>query len=103
MRFRRNSQNHAPKVRNVSFKGLEADIVIMLNVVQGQYPLIHPSEELYEIFGSTHADILSEEYRLFYVGMTRAKKALYFLTEEGRESDYIKNMHIEEYEVSIAK
>ena len=83
-----------------SSKGLEADIVIMLNVVQGEYPMIHPDEELYEIFGSTPKDILAEEQRVFYVGMTRARSELYFFTEEKRESEFIKEMQLQEYEVS---
>ena len=82
-----------------SFKGSEADIVIMLNVVHGEYPMIHPDEELYEIFGSTPKDILAEEQRLFYVGMTRAISELYFFTEEKRESEFIKEMQLQEYKV----
>ena len=82
-----------------SFKGSEADIVIMLNVVHGEYPMIHPDEELYEIFGSTPKDILEEEQRLFYVGMTRAISELYFFTEEKRESEFIKDMQLQEYKV----
>jgi len=82
-----------------SFKGLEADIIILLNVVQGRHPMIHPDEGLFEIFGSTPADILAEEQRLFYVGMTRAKSELYFLTEAKRESEFIKSIKLEEYEV----
>jgi DNA helicase IV len=83
-----------------SFKGLEADIVIMLNVVRGEYPMIHPDEELYEIFDSTPKDILEEERRLFYVGMTRAKSKLYFFTEEKRESEFIKEMPLPEDELN---
>ena len=83
-----------------SFKGLEKDIIILLNVVQGRHPLIHPDEGLFEIFGSTPADILAEEQRLFYVGMTRAKSELYFLTEENRESEFIKSIDLQEHKVN---
>ena len=83
-----------------SFKGLEADIVIMLFVNQGEYPLIHPDNELYEVFGSTLADSLYEEQRLFYVGMTRAKEDLYILCEEYCESDFLKNMNLQKIRVN---
>lgn len=83
-----------------SFKGLEADIIIMLNVNSGQYPTIHPDNELYEIFGQTPADVLAEEQRLFYVGITRAKEALYILCERENESDYLKSFNMYEYKVT---
>ena len=82
-----------------SFKGLEADIVIMLFVNQGKYPLIHPDNVLYEIFGSTPADLLHEEQRLFYVGMTRAKEELYILCEEEDESDFLNNMNLQKIRI----
>ena len=83
-----------------SFKGLETDIIIMLNVNNGNYPTIHPDNELYEIFGATQADILAEEERLFYVGVTRAKTALYILCEKENESEYLKRFDLSEYKVN---
>ncbi|MCY3973572.1 MAG: ATP-dependent helicase [Candidatus Dadabacteria bacterium] len=82
-----------------SFKGLESDVVIMLFVNNGDYPLIHPDNELFEIFGQTPADALSEEQRLFYVGMTRAKEKLYILCEQEIESEFVSGMRLEEYMV----
>lgn len=82
-----------------SYKGREADIIIMLNVNQGDYPTIHPDEELYEVFGITSSDVLEEEKRLFYVGVTRAKEELYILCEEGVESNFLDDMQLIEYEV----
>lgn len=82
-----------------SYKGREADIIIMLNVNQGDYPTIHPDEELYEVFGMTSSDVLEEEKRLFYVGVTRAKEELYILCEEGVESNFLDDMQLIEYEV----
>ncbi|MBF0242351.1 MAG: UvrD-helicase domain-containing protein [Desulfamplus sp.] len=83
-----------------SFKGLEADIIIMLNVNKGHYPTIHPDNELYQIFGETQADILAEEARLFYVGITRAKTALYILCERENESEYLKGFALSEYKIN---
>jgi DNA helicase-4 len=71
------------------FKGLEADIVIVVRVCEGVFPLIHPDSSLYSIFGENELNTLAEERRLFYVAMTRAKDRLYLLTEEERESDFL--------------
>lgn len=60
-----------------SYKGLEADVVIVLGVNEGNFPKIHPDNELYSVFGVTATDVLSEEERLFYVAITRAKQDLY--------------------------
>ena len=72
-----------------SFKGLEADIVIILQACNGIFPLIHPDNHLFEIFGYTIKDTFDEERRLFYVAITRAKEKLYILTERDRESDFL--------------
>jgi len=72
-----------------SFKGLEAEIVIVLRTTQGAFPLIHPDNALFRIFGETEASALAEERRLFYVALTRAASKTYLLTESGRESDYL--------------
>ncbi|MBI1924409.1 UvrD-helicase domain-containing protein [Candidatus Poribacteria bacterium] len=78
------------KIRTVHrFKGLEADIVIILQACNGTFPLIHPDNHLFEIFEHTIKDAFDEERRLFYVAMTRAKEKLYILTEGDRESDYL--------------
>ena len=77
-------------VRTVhGFKGSEADIVIILQACNGMFPLIHPDNHLFEIFGYTIKDTFDEERRLFYVAITRAKEKLYILTERDRESDFL--------------
>lgn len=73
-----------------SSKGLEADIAVILDTNTYVIPTIHPSNELFEIFGRTQGDILDEEKRLYYVAITRAKEKLFILTEEGKESEFIK-------------
>lgn len=70
-------------------KGLEADIVILLDITEKTIPSIHPSNELFEIFGRTPEKILAEEKRLFYVALTRAKEKLFILTEAGNESEFL--------------
>ncbi len=65
-------------------KGLEFHVVFMVNLVQGRFPWPRRREAL-EVPDKLIKDILSagdyhlqEERRLFYVGMTRAKRELYF-------------------------
>jgi DNA helicase-4 len=75
-----------------SFKGLEADVVIILAVNERNFPKIHPDNELFSIFGVTPTQVLAEEERLFYVAITRAKKDLYLFTETGRESGFLNRL-----------
>ena len=72
------------------FKGREAAIVIILQATKKLFPLIHPYNDLFKIFGQSDQDILDEEKRLFYVAITRAKEKLFILTERGGESEYLK-------------
>ena len=75
-----------------SFKGLEADIVIILRANEGAFPLIHPDNALFKFFGQTEKDVLDEERRLFYVAVTRAAEKLYILTEDERESPFLQDL-----------
>ncbi len=75
-----------------SFKGLEAEIIILVRACEGAYPLIHPDNVLFTIFGRNEADIIDEERRLFYVALTRAKEKLYILTERDRESPFLRRL-----------
>jgi DNA helicase IV len=79
-----------------SSKGREADIVVILNLVEGTFPSIHPSNQFFEIFGLTPSRVLDEEKRLFYVGITRAKKGLYVISEAGKVSDFFDPEYIED-------
>jgi len=63
-------------------KGLEANVVIVLEATNRRFPLIHPDYQLFEIFGDTLGGIEDEERRLFYVACTRTKSDLYLLYEE---------------------
>jgi DNA helicase-4 len=70
-------------------KGLEADVVIVLNADKRKFPLIHPDNLLNRILGVNIDDVFREEERLFYVAITRAKQDLYLITEKGRESEFL--------------
>jgi DNA helicase IV len=71
------------------FKGLEAEIVIVLRVCDGSFPLLHPDNSLFEMFGQTEKHVIDEERRLFYVSVTRPSQRLYILTEQENESSFL--------------
>lgn len=58
-------------------KGQEADVVVLL---ADGFPLLHPHRVIFEVFGDTEPELLEDERRLLYVGITRAKHTLYVLT-----------------------
>lgn len=72
-------------------KGLEADIVIILNVYGGNYGL--PSElearVNYQFLNPDLAEEEDEEARLFFVGLTRARKQVYLYTWRENQSNFI--------------
>lgn len=80
-----------------SFKGLEADCVVLLQVCQGYFPSIHPDNKLFEIFGQTEKMILDEEKRLFYVAVTRARESLFILTEGSEKSDFLSSIQAKSF------
>ena len=60
-------------------KGLEAEVVIILEADDGVIPKTHPDMKLYGLFGETEKTAFEDQVRLFYVAMTRAKKRLYII------------------------
>ena len=66
------------------FKGREADVVILL---ADNFPLMHPHQVIYEVFGDSVPKLLEDERRLLYVGITRARRTLYLLTGVKRRKD----------------
>ena len=71
-------------------KGLEAEVVIILEADEGVIPKTHPDTFLYGMFGETEKVALDDQKRLFYVAMTRAKHRLYILSEGGGFIKYLK-------------
>jgi len=71
------------------YKGLEEDVVIILQACNRSFPLIHPDNSLFYFFGDTPQEVIAEEKRLFYVAISRPKSELYLLGEKNLESDYI--------------
>lgn len=71
------------------YKGLEQGAVILLDAIEGRYPLIHPSWVFLRVFGDSIQQIESDERRLFYVAVTRASDTLLLITETARISPYL--------------
>ena len=61
-----------------SAKGTEFPVVIMVGMEEGIFPIYRSTQP---------PEILEEERRLCYVGMTRAKERLYLISVSRRESD----------------
>lgn len=71
------------------YKGKEADLVIILNACNGAFPLLHPDNQMFGIFGKDSAEVLEEERRLFYVALTRAESHLVIISEKENASLFL--------------
>lgn len=67
-------------------KGLEADIVILLEMDARKFPEPPRENNPFVVFGDTRKVIMADQYRLFYVALTRAKEELYLLSRSCRIS-----------------
>ena len=77
-----------------SSKGLQADVVFSINNKTGRYGFPSIREEpiiIPMLLGGENSQI-DEERRLFYVAMTRAKEAVYIVSQNGHQSDFFKEM-----------
>jgi DNA helicase IV len=63
------------------YKGLQKDVVIVLDAIPSCYPLLHPDMIFTRIFGDTTEKVIEEERRLFYVALTRAAEHLFIFTD----------------------
>ena len=87
-------------------KGLEADIVIIMNCNSGNlgFPSEISDDPILNLLLS-EADQFEngEERRLFYVAMTRAKEKVYFITDVKYKSKFIMELEGESVDSSIRK
>lgn len=74
------------------YKGLEHTTVILADLVEMHYPLIHPNWIFTRIFGDTPEKITRDEQRLLYVALTRAIERLILVTEHRRKSPFLKQL-----------
>lgn len=73
-------------------KGLEADYVVLLNVESGEYGFpstITDDPLLYLVIPRVEEYSHAEERRLMYVALTRAKRAVYILSNQASPSSFI--------------
>lgn len=78
-----------------SSKGLEADVVIVINMTNGIYGFPSKIKNHKMIDAITYDDnsiIFAEERRLFYVALTRTKNEVYLLTPLFNQSIFIKEI-----------
>lgn len=68
-----------------SAKGLEFDTVYMVDLVEGDFPSISSIEAIEK----NNFELIEEERRLFYVGMTRAKTNLVLITPSRLGDKYL--------------
>ena len=68
-----------------SSKGLEFDVVIVIDLFEGVFPSVSALSSL----ESESASLVEEEARLFYVAITRAREKLYLLTARKSCGDFI--------------
>ena len=69
-----------------SAKGLEFDRVYMIDLIDGEFPTATSIDE----FNRGRIQMLEEERRLFYVGMTRAKRCLTLITLDSKNNKKVK-------------
>ncbi|RZJ84801.1 MAG: hypothetical protein EOO20_20815, partial [Chryseobacterium sp.] len=76
-------------------KGLQADYVIILNCVSGQYgfPSEHADDPILNLLLSKADQFANgEERRLFYVALTRAKKKTFIITNQPYKSKFVEEI-----------
>ncbi|WP_164123372.1 UvrD-helicase domain-containing protein [Sphingobacterium sp. xlx-130] len=81
-----------------SAKGLEADIVILINCEGGKYGFpaeLTDDKVLNLLLSGDDQYPNSEERRAFYVAMTRAKEKFYFLLDKNKQSKFIRELHLD--------
>jgi DNA helicase IV len=86
-------------------KGLEADYCVLIGFFQGKsgFPNENRDEAIIEaLLPSLDSYPHSEERRLLYVGITRAKKKCYIIANPSAPSDFITELLAPKYELNIA-
>jgi DNA helicase-4 len=85
-------------------KGLEADYCVLIGFFQGRsgFPNENKSDAIIEALLPSLDDFPhSEERRLLYVGITRAKKAVYIIADPTAPSEFITELLAPKYDINI--
>ena len=87
-----------------SSKGLEADYVVVLDMCSGKYGF--PSEItddpiLNLVLAVPEGHPNAEERRLFYVAMTRARRGVFLLADNGPPSSFVTELIQDGYEITV--
>jgi DNA helicase IV len=75
-----------------SYKGLDKEMVILLDAIPRHYPLLHPDWIFTRVLGDSIEQMIAEERRLFYVALTRAIEQLVILTEGANRSPFLNDL-----------
>jgi DNA helicase-4 len=91
-------QRHKIRISTThGFKGLQGDVVVILDAVTGCYPLIHQDWVFLRLLGENVQSITAEARRLFYVALTRAIDTLVILTEKDQKSPFLEEAERQMY------
>lgn len=76
-----------------SAKGMEARFVFIIGLTEQYFPKVWEGDRVFQIIKKDDVKkMMEEERRLFYVAVTRAREALYLVTELGNESRFIEEL-----------
>lgn len=75
-------------------KGLEADVVIIINLINNDYgfPIKLINHKILKLVSDNDYYPYEEERRLFYVALTRSKNEVYLITQKNNSSIFIKEL-----------
>jgi DNA helicase-4 len=74
-------------------KGMEARVVFIIGLTANYFPNVWEADRIFQLIKKDDVEKMKEEERrLFYVAVTRAKEALYLVTELGNESRFIEEL-----------
>lgn len=76
------------------YKGLQAQVVVVADALEGRFPLVHPDWRLFRLFGDSLEKLEADERRLFYVALTRAEDVLVLLTDMSRRTPFLDDAEI---------
>lgn len=74
------------------FKGMEADVAIIVDASSRRFPLIPGTWPLFRVFGDSVSSLIEDERQLLYVAVTRAAQRVICVVESDRASGSLSNL-----------